>query len=147
MKQSIVSYAPKVGLVPTLKRLTKYSKAGCYVYGSNYKVSGNLSRNRKYCIEKFQYPSNIHYYPSLCGVVPMNYTWIVSVVEINDVTGEAFFLKNRNSKAFLRKLQSPYSSEILRQLEKINNGEKVDPFEDDYQKIWKLYLKCLTGGE
>ena len=147
MKQSISSYVAKVGLIPTLTKLTKYSRAGCHVYESNYKVAGNLSRNRKYCIEKVQYPSNIHYYPRLCGVVPMNYTWIVSVVEINDVTGEIFFLKNRNSKACARKLQRPHFSSILLLLEYINNGERVDPFGDDYQKIWKLYLNCLTGGE
>ncbi|MAE81117.1 MAG: hypothetical protein CMB80_00165, partial [Flammeovirgaceae bacterium] len=119
MKQTR-SYVAKVGLIPTLTKLTKYSGAGCHVYESNYKVAGNLSRNRKYCIEKVQYPSNIHYYPRLCGVVPMNYTWIVSVVEINDVTGEIFFLKNRNSKACARKLQSPNFSNRLQHLEKVN---------------------------
>ena len=145
MIQVISDYLPKVGLKPILKKIV--SRAGLYVYESNIKVAGNLSRTRKYCIEKYMYPAQLHYYPRLCGSVPMNYTWILSVVEIDDVTGEIFYLDDRSDTAYKNKLQSPYFSNILQQLEKINNGERVDPFTDDYRRIWKRYLRCLQGGQ
>ena len=144
MKQK---YFPKIGVKPILKKIL--SNAGLYVYESNIKVSGNLSRTRKYCIEKYKYPAQLHYYPRLCGSVPMHYTWILSVVEIDDVTGEIFYLDDREDVAYYNKLQSPYFSNILQQLEKINNGERVDPFTNSYKKIWKTYIQCLQieGGK
>ncbi len=147
--QIINDYIPTVGLKPTLTKLKRYSKAGYYVYESNKKIAGNLSRNRKYLIEKYKYPSHIYYYPWLSGIVPMHYAWIVSVVEIDDVTGEVYTVKGRNLIACKAKLQSPYFSNIKQKLEKINNGEMVDPFTDSYKKIWDVYsgLLQIEGGK
>ena len=138
-----IDYTPTAGLKPTLTKLKGFSKAGSYVYESNKKIAGTLSRNRKYLIEKYKYPAHIHYYPRLCGIVPMNYTWIVSVVEVDDVTGEIYDLDDKNSIACEAKLQSPYFSNIKAKLEKINNGEMVDPFTDSYERVWDNYLKLL----
>lgn len=142
-------YIPTVGLKPTLTKLKRFSKAGFYVYESNKKIAGNLSRNRKYLIEKYKYPAQLHYYPRACGVVPMHYAWIVSVVEVDDVTGEIYTLEDRNTIAYKSKLQSPYFSNIKQKLEKINNDEMVDPFTDSYKKIWDVYsgLLQIEGGK
>ena len=145
--QIINNYIPTVGLKPTLTKLKRYSKAGYYVYESNKKIAGNLSRNRKYLIEKYKYPGSLHYYPRMIGIVPMNYTWIVSVVEVDDVTGEVYSIEDRNTIAYKAKLQSPYFSNIKQKLEKINNGEMVDPFTDSYKRIWDVYSGLLMTDD
>ena len=119
--------------------------AGLYIYESQKKLNGLFSRTRKYAVERYPYPANLWYYPSHCGAFPMHYTWIVSVVEIDDVTGEVFFLDHRNMKACESKMQSPWKTKMVATLKAIDNGEMDNPFTNDYVEMASLIAKA--GGE
>ena len=120
--------------------------AGLYVYESQKKLNGAFSRTRKYAIERYKYPANLWYYPSHCGAFPMHYAWIVSVVETDDITGEVFFLDNRNMRACELKLQSPWKSQMVAAVNAIDNGEIDAPFTSDYAKMKSLIAKA-EGSE
>ena len=112
---------------------------GRYIYQSNKKVQGTHSRNRTYLIERDKYPCNLWYYPAFCGVVPMHYTWQVSVIDRDEYTGKTIYLKDRGKKACAYQMQSSTKSTVLGKLKAIDNEETNDPFINDYKAIHNIY--------